>query len=384
MLYGTVLGLRTFCYRTGLLRSTSFDIPTISVGNLSVGGTGKTPHIEYLIRLLSPYIQVATLSRGYGRKTEGFRFVEQNSTPQEVGDEPLQFKLKYPDVPVAVGESRSFAIPQLLQKNGHVRTILLDDAYQHLAVKPYLNILLTDYARPFTHDLVLPAGMLREWPSGYQRADIIIITKCPNTLSTQEKAKWIAEINPYAHQKVFFSKFEYKTPYPLISSPKSAQEAFAQSEVFLNMPTNNNQRSPLGVEASIYGVSSKADQLPTTNHQLSTNLDIVLLCAIAKVDYLLSHLKKTVKSVTTIEFEDHRFFTNYDIAQAKKTFDNLDSKNKIILTTEKDMVRLQQHQPYISEHKLPIYVLPIEVEFLFNEGKAFDEEIKKKLLEFKI
>jgi tetraacyldisaccharide 4'-kinase len=346
------------------MKSSTFDIPIISVGNLSVGGTGKTPHIEYLVRLLNPYIPVATLSRGYGRKTQGFRFVELDSTPQEVGDEPLQFKLKFPDVPVAVGENRAFAIPKLLQQYWHVKTILLDDAFQHLAVEPYLNILLTDYERPFTRDLVLPAGMLREWPSGYQRADIIIVTKCPDTITKAEKAAWLKDLNPFDYQTVFFTKFGYKKIYPL--SFQGNHWSLVDKSTLMPTP---NEKQPKANEIDI---------------QLSTNLDVVLLCAIARADYLLKYLKQTVRSVKTMEFEDHRFFTNYDMAQTKKAFDELESKNKIIITTEKDMVRLVQHNPYIQQNNLPIYILPIEVEFLFNEGYIFDEELKEKLLAFKI
>ena len=340
VLYGTVVGLRNFCYRIGLLRSSSFDIPVINVGNLSVGGTGKTPHIEYLIDLLKPYIDVATLSRGYGRRTEGFRMVEVNSTAEEVGDEPLQFKRKRPFLPVAVGENRSFAIPQLLQFHPEIRTILLDDAFQHLAVKPYLNILLTEYSHPFMRDFILPTGRLREWQSGYQRADIIVVTKCPDGMTVSAKEKWGLDIRLFPHQRLYFSKFIYGTPYSLFN--------------------------------------------PNYQEALTLKTDVLLLCAIAKTDYLLGYLKTVVRSVRTLEFDDHRFFTNYDIAQAKREFDGMDSKQKVIITTEKDMVRLDPHYSFLTEHQLPVYVLPIEVGFLFDEGRGFDEDVKGTLLEFKI
>ncbi len=351
LLYGFVVGIRSFLYRSQLLKSSRFDIPIISVGNLNVGGSGKSPHIEYLIKLLLPYIQVSVLSRGYKRKTEGFRIVEANDSVLNVGDEPLQFKTKYPSVSVAVGEKRAYAIPQMLYQNPTIQTILLDDAFQHLAVKPYLNILLTEFSEPFTRDFLLPAGRLRDWRSSYHKADIVIVTKCPTHLSLQDKAKWIKELNPYPFQRVYFSYYEYGTPYRILSD------------------TGQNS----------YESESKPEII-----QLDTDTEVLLVCAIAKADYLVDYLSSKVKSVTTMKFEDHRLFSNYDIAQFKRLYDNLPSKKKVIITTEKDVPRLLLHKDYISNNQLIIYALPIEVNFLFGEKSVFDEDIKAKLLEFKI
>ena len=182
LVYGVAMSIRRFLYETKLMRSSQFDVPTISVGNLSTGGTGKTPHIEYLIRLLQPYINVSVLSRGYKRKTEGFRMVQVDNTVLEVGDEPLQFKLKYPSVPIAVSERRAYAIPQMLYRHPDIQTILLDDAFQHLAVAPYFNILLTEYNFPFNKDFLLPAGRLRDWRKTAAKANVIVVTKCKNDL----------------------------------------------------------------------------------------------------------------------------------------------------------------------------------------------------------
>jgi tetraacyldisaccharide 4'-kinase len=340
VLYGAAASLRLFLYRIRILRPARFDVPTISIGNMTVGGTGKTPHIEYLIQLLSPYFQVATLSRGYGRKTHGFMIAQPEHTADDIGDEPWQFKTKYPDVPVAVGERRDLAIPQLMHAFNDIKTILLDDAYQHLAVQPFINVLLTEYDHLFTKDWVFPVGRLREWQSGYRRADAIIVTKCPETLSETNRQAVLKEIAPFYHQKVFFSYLQYGAPYPL----------FEKEEMI----------------------------------ELSKSLDIIVLCAIARPQYLENYLKTKVKSVLMMDFEDHRSFTNYDIAQTLEAFKNLPSEHKMVLTTEKDSARLEKHYPYLIENQLPVYILPIEVNFHFEAIERFDSFIKDKLLTFKI
>lgn len=350
LVYGIIVGARRFFYRTKLLRSSRFDIPTICVGNLNVGGAGKTPHIEYLIRLLQPYINVSVLSRGYKRRTEGFRMVETDCTAVDVGDEPLQYKLKYPSVPIAVSEKRAYAIPQMLYRHPDVQTILLDDAFQHLAVKPYLSILLTEFSDPFTKDFLLPAGRLRDWRATYRHADIIIITKCPFDLHDTEKQRFIHDINPYHYQRLYFSYYNYGTPYPIFIHPTAALQ----------------------------------ESIQTIFKPLDAETEVLLVCGIAKPDYLLDYLTSKVKSVTTMAFEDHRLFSNYDVAQFKRLFDALTGKKKMILTTEKDATRLLLHQDYLVENQLDIYVLPIEVAFHFEEGAIFDVDIKNVLLNFKV
>jgi tetraacyldisaccharide 4'-kinase len=339
LIYGLVVSMRRFLYRTGLMRSSRFDVPTISVGNLNTGGSGKTPHIEYLIRLLEPYINVSVLSRGYRRKTEGFRMVETDNTVIEVGDEPLQFKLKYPSVPVAVGEKRAYAIPQLLYRNSQLQAILLDDAFQHLAVTPYLNILITEFHNPFTRDYLLPAGDLRDWRSSYRHADVIVVSKCPEDLTEAERQTFIEELNPYPSQTVFFSYYAYGAPYKL----------FAPSVFF----------------------------------DLDSDTEVLLVCGIAKPQYLTDYISRHAKSVQTMAFEDHRLFTNYDVAQFKRVYEGMKSPKKVIITTEKDAVRLALHKSYILDNQLPIYVLPIEVDFLFDQKDTFDKGIKDRLLAFK-
>lgn len=339
ILYGMGVSLRNFLYRKELLKGVDFDLPTISVGNLSVGGAGKTPHIEYLIRLLKDYIQVSTLSRGYKRKTKGFLAVEPTHNAEIVGDEPLQYKRKFPDIMVAVAESRIFAVPEMIAHRPNVQTILLDDAYQHRSIRPFINILLTEFSHPFTEDYLLPSGRLREWRSAYARADIIIVSKCPNEISEADRQHFIDTIKPFPKQKLFFSYYNYDNPYYILD--------------------------------------------PRYRAPLQEDWDVVLICAIARADYLVNHLTSKVNSVKVLEYEDHRYFTKRDVGQLKATYDNLDSNKKLIITTEKDAMRLELHRPYLVEHRLPVFVIPVLVDFHFDEGEQFDDLIKNRLLEFR-
>ncbi|MCB0704468.1 MAG: tetraacyldisaccharide 4'-kinase [Saprospiraceae bacterium] len=339
LLYGLGVSLRNLFYRIGTLKAVEFNLPIISIGNLSVGGSGKTPHTEFLIRQLREYINVATLSRGYKRKTKGFREVFTNHTAELVGDEPLQFKRKYPDVMVTVSESRTFGIPEILNRRGDTQLILLDDAFQHRSVKPGLNILLTEFERPFTQDYLLPVGRLREWRSGYQRADIIIVSKCPDDLTEADRELVRKEINLFPNQQLFFSKYKYLEPYYIF---------------------NSRHRVPL-----------------------AKDLHVLMVSAIANTDYLVSYLEPRLGSIKTLEYEDHHQFTGTDISNIKRHFDQLPDGRRMILTTEKDAVRLYQHQEYLLQQKLPIFALPVEVEFLFEEGELFMQNVREYLLDFK-
>ncbi|TNE59090.1 MAG: tetraacyldisaccharide 4'-kinase, partial [Bacteroidetes bacterium] len=216
LLYGLGVGLRNLMYRIGLLRSVQFNLPVISVGNLTVGGAGKSPHIEYLLRWLDTYVNVAMLSRGYGRKTEGFRIVRTTDSVEASGDEPVQIKRKFPNVPIVVSESRALGVPELIKQFPDTHCILLDDAFQHLAVTPGLNILLTEFDRPFTRDWLMPSGRLREGRFEYRRADLIIVTKCPADFTARQRVDMLREIDPYPRQKVYFSRYRYGVPYELL------------------------------------------------------------------------------------------------------------------------------------------------------------------------
>ncbi|MEI9945280.1 MAG: tetraacyldisaccharide 4'-kinase [Chitinophagaceae bacterium] len=216
LLYWLGLVIRNWLYDKNISQSSSFALPLICVGNLSIGGTGKSPMVEYLLRLLKDKYSVATLSRGYKRKTKGYALADDDSTALDIGDEPMQFHLKFPNVPVAVGEERLDAISQLLQDKPATEAIILDDAFQHRAIKAGLNILLTDYNNLFTRDFYLPTGDLRDLKSQYKRAQVIVITKCDPAISEQEKQRIIKEINPKPHQSIFFTAISYGEPYHIL------------------------------------------------------------------------------------------------------------------------------------------------------------------------
>lgn len=340
LLYGLGVGLVDWFYAIGLLKGIAFNIPVVSIGNLSVGGTGKTPHIEWLIRYFRNYMQVGVISRGYGRKTKGYLEVSVDLVARQTGDEPLQFKRKYPDTAVAVCESRTFAIPQLLLGHPELKLILLDDAYQHRSVTPGINILLTQYKNPYTDDFLLPIGRLREWKKGYKRADIIVVTKCPRELTVEVKKTWEKKLKLLSHQQLFFSYYRYGQPY-----------YFFDGTVRLN---------------------------------ISERPSLLLVCAIARTDYLLEHLNQISKEVEVMEFEDHHFFSKYEVSRMATFFRNMESNNKAIITTEKDAMRLEQHADFLRENKLPIFILPAMVEFHFGEGEELINRIKEFLLAFKV
>lgn len=341
LLYGLAVSLRNALYRAGIVKPVHFDLPVISVGNLSVGGTGKTPHIEYLIRLLKDYIRVGVLSRGYLRKTRGFRFVSRASNAEEVGDEPLQFKLKYDDIVVAVSESRSLAIPQMVMRHPDLQIILLDDAFQHRSVEPAMHILLTEHDRLFTRDFLLPAGRLREWRQAYRRAHQIIVTKCPPTLTREQAVAIRDEIAPYPHQQVWFTAFQYGMPYRLFDT---------------------NQRQAL-----------------------TADLSVILISGIANTDYLVDHLVDHTGYLDVMDFEDHHYFTPQDMDQLLMRFRRVPKDQPaIILSTEKDATRLALHRKWILENDLPVFILPVAVRFLWEEGTRFDAMIRQFLLDFKV
>ena len=339
LIYGIVIGLRNFVYNVEIVKSISFNIPVISVGNLTMGGAGKTPHIDYLITLLKPFVNVATLSRGYGRKTKGFFFVRKNDKAELVGDEPLQFAEKHNDISVAIAENRVIGINNIIMHVPSTEVVLLDDAYQHRSVKPTVNILLTEYNNLFTKDYLLPAGRLREWRSAYKRADIIIISKCPDQVSIDEKTSIINEIKPFKGQQVFYSKYSYLTPYYIFNK--------------------------------IY------------TRDIDKTDSVLLVCALARTDYLLSYLEDAVDEVKYIEYEDHHYYTETDLRRIASIYDKLKGKTKYILTTEKDAARLKSHEKLIKALNVPILVLPAEVSFLEGDQSKFNAYIKDHLLEFK-
>jgi len=325
-LYGGVVWLRNSLYDSGFFSSIRFSIPVITVGNLSVGGTGKTPHVEYLIKLLQYRFRVATMSRGYKRRTQGFLLADADTNALRIGDEPMQYHMKFPELTVSVAEERITGIPRLLQNRPGVEVVLLDDAYQHRSVKAGLNVLITDYSRPFYKDHILPIGTLREKRAAYKRADVIIVSKCPPDLDKATAEEIKKQIAPLPHQSVFFTAIKYEQPYDLFT----------------------------GQPMSLAG------------------LNTILVCCIARPEPLVAQLESTAKDVHVLSYPDHHYFLNRDIEEIKDTYNNWDVSNKVIVTTEKDAARLVLHADKLKEWGVSIVILPISVGFLLNGGQEFD------------
>lgn len=328
IIYGSVIWIRNKLFDKKILRSAAFNFPIICIGNLAVGGTGKTPMAEYIIRLLEDKFTVATLSRGYKRKTKGFAIADEKTADIDVGDEPMQLHKKFPGITVAVAEERVIGIPQLLYSKPATQVIILDDAFQHREVRAGLNILLTAYGNLFTRDFLLPAGDLRDVKASRKRAQVIVVTKCKSHLNEEERDKIIKEINPLPHQKIYFSKIEYSSPYHLFSKQKK----------FLKPECN-----------------------------------VLLVCGIADPAPLKEMLTSYVHTYELLLFRDHHIFNTDDLKEIKKHFSKIENENKIILTTEKDGVRLAKFEKEL-EH-LPIYVLPIAHQFLFGEDITFEKQV---------
>ena len=336
LVYGLIIMVRNFLFDKNIFKSSAFNFPLISVGNLSAGGTGKSPMVEYLISLLKDEFKVATISRGYKRKTKGYVLASENTTALEIGDEPMQFHIKFPEMPVAVGEERIVAIPQLLHDRPGTEAIILDDAFQHRTIRPGFNILLTAYNDLFTDDFFLPTGDLRDSKSSSRRAQIIVVTKCPGYLPEEEKESITEEINPNKNQQVFFTTIEYSTPYHI---------------------TNHHQKN------------------------ISPGDEVLLVCGIANPKPLQNFLQINTSSYTMLTYSDHHIFTIDDIKEINKKFDYIPSSNKYILTTEKDAVRFLKFSEQLDT--MPLYIIPIKHSFLFNEAKKFDETVIGFIKDFK-
>jgi tetraacyldisaccharide 4'-kinase len=338
MLYGIGVSIYQSLYYSGFIKAVKFSFPVISIGNLSVGGTGKSPHIEYLIRLLKEHLYLGVLSRGYKRNTSGFILVDSEHDAKQVGDEPRQIKNKFPDIPVAVSESRALGIPRLIRNFPELNLILLDDAFQHLAVKPGLNILLTEFSHPYTSDFLLPSGRLREWRFGAARADVVIVTKCPDNLTESDFLSWRNTLQLKKHQKLFFSKINYGIPYQIFN--------------------------------------------PAKQFLLNPGLHVTLISAIAQSSYLLNYLSTHVASVVDYNFEDHHYFKESEIKALLSKHDQISHPNKMILTTEKDATRLMLFRDFFEQRDIEVYAIPIEV--TFYEEEILNQFIKTYLLDFKI
>jgi tetraacyldisaccharide 4'-kinase len=334
-IYGVIIYVRNFLYKKNILKSVKFNLPIICVGNLSVGGTGKSPMVEYLVGLLKNEYKIATLSRGYKRKTKGYALAMENTNALQIGDEPMQFHMKFPEVAVAVGEERIVAIPQLLHDRPETQAIILDDAFQHRAIEAGLNIVLTDYNNLFTRDFFLPMGDLRDQRASYKRAQVIVVTKCPATLTENEKKKLVAEINPIQGQHVFFTSIVYGEPYHIISQQV---------------------------------------------RKITTNDEVLLICGIANPKPLQDYILNQAHSYEEHLYSDHYIFRIDDLRDMKSRLEKLQAENRMIITTEKDAVRLLKFEKELTD--LPVYVIPVKHSFLFNEGKKFDALLHQFIKEF--
>lgn len=325
IIYWLIILIRNKLYDKKILDSATFGLPLICVGNLSVGGTGKSPMVELLVRNLKDDFKVATLSRGYKRKTKGYALANENSSALEIGDEPMQFKLKFPDVPIAVGEERLDAISQLLHDKPETQCIILDDAFQHRAIKAGLNILLTDFKNLFTRDFYLPTGDLRDLKSSYKRAEIIVVTKCDPFMDQNEQKEIIEEIGLLSNQQIFFAANMYGELYHIISKERMTGSL--------------------------------------------TGTEVLLVTGIANPQPLKELLVDHAETFYMLHYPDHHIFTIDDWKDIKKRFDKMESDRKIILTTEKDAVRLAKFGEQLKN--VPLYVIPLEHHFLFNETEKF-------------
>lgn len=326
-LFKVVTNVRNKLFDLGLKPSVKFDLPVIGIGNLSVGGTGKTPMVEHLIRLcLSKGITPATLSRGYGRKTKGMRVANEFDNAQTLGDEPFQFYRKFSEgVRVVVGEDRAYAIPNIVDQFDDVGVILLDDAYQHRYVRPLYNILLTEYDRPFYCDYLLPAGRLRESRNGASRADVVVVTKCPTEISGETIIEVEKKIRRYTNKRVFFTTIRYGAPLPLNLSGSSE------------------------LCGRVVLVSGLANHIPFEEYA-----------------------KRAFDVASHIVFNDHHRYTFSDLENIVSTVQTL--KDCVVLTTEKDMVKMIAKEFSELTKQISMFYLPIEIEFLKN-GQEFDEMV---------
>ena len=331
-LYGLGVRFRNFLFDVGILKSQDYKVPIISVGNITVGGTGKTPHVEYLAKLLKDQFKVAVLSRGYKRKSHGYVLADKDTPMRQIGDEPYQMRQKFPGITVAVDKNRRRGIARLTEDDT-IDVILLDDAFQHRYVKPGINILLVDYHRLIIYDKLLPAGRLREPLPGKNRADIVIVTKCPKELKPMEYRVITRAMNLYAYQTLYFSTLEYGELRPVFPQVRSS----------------------------------------LTLSQLSSH-NVLLLTGIASPRQLSEDLKPLVKSITPMAFADHHHFTQKDLLRLSATFEAMPSP-KAIITTEKDATRLNDAGELGDELRKAFYVIPVNIKFMLEQEDLFNQNI---------
>ena len=331
MWYAIGVWFRNFLFSVGIKKQSTPQVTTVGVGNLCAGGAGKTPFVEYLLHLFSEQYSTALLSRGYARKTKGYVLDDGNHDPSLLGDEPAMIARKYPKVTVAVCEKRVEGTEKLLSSGNPPQLIVLDDVFQHRYIKPTVNILLTEYHRPFYKDFILPFGNLREGRAARFRANIVIVTKSPEQLKPLEKHSIITRLKLRPYQKVFFSYIHYCDPLPLLGF------------------------SPL---------------------PLNTLDSVLIVTGIAHPETMHQYVRGICPTVTTIKYSDHHKYTLSDIKRIRKAFDHLSGDRKIILTTEKDAARLRELAAKNALIGLPVYYMPIEVRIHQNDEDNFDQTIQ--------
>ncbi len=331
-LFGAFVKLRNHLYDTGRLKSFSFDIPVISVGNLNTGGTGKTPHCLFLLQKLQHICKPGFVSRGYKRKTQGRILADKHSSASDIGDEPKLVKYHHEDIPVMVGAERIMAIPELLMQVEGTNCIVLDDAFQHRKVVPALSILLTEYADLYTRDYLLPAGNLREHSKESRRADIIIVSKCPQSINLAERQAIRRELSPNKDQILLFSRLKYMPAYHLLNK-----------ELLLDWKQKKN---------------------------------ILLCCGIARRQALIQYLNSKDLNLTIKAYSDHFYFLEKDLKNIDRLFNTL-QEDTIILTTEKDAMRFLLHEDWIRDRAWPIYALPIQVAMSDDDNELLFGELER-------
>ncbi len=339
--YGAGVWLRNTAFNMGILPQEEFDVPVVSVGNITVGGTGKTPHVEYIIEALYRRYHVAVLSRGYKRKTKGFILASNNMTPRDIGDEPYQIFTKYSGlITLAVCENRRKGIRELLRIDPNINLILLDDGFQHRYVTPKVNIVLVDYNHPPYDDKLMPLGTLREPARSVLRGDIVVVTKCPSDITAMDIRMVKKNLGLFPYQGLYFSNIRYADPVPVF-------------------PVQSPQLTSL--------------------QWLREDDAVLCLTGIATPKPLVRYLRQYAASVKVMHFDDHHFFTRRDFTDIFKVYHKLEGKRKFIITTEKDAVRIMNNPYYPPTRRNCIFYIPMKVGFLEMEGSNFIDELVKKI-----
>lgn len=337
LLYGFFTGLRNFLYNSGILKSHEFDIPVICVGNITVGGTGKTPHTEYIASVLEKHFRVATLSRGYLRKSRGFVIASPSSKVRDIGDEPKQISGKLPRIVVAVDRNRVHGINRIMDERPDTGVIILDDGFQHRKIKPGFTVLLSDFSRLMIRDTLLPYGNLRESIHNMKRADIIIITKSPLNLSPIQRRIIAREVGKAPYQHLYFTSLTYGAPVP------------------------------------VFGRQNNDGNLPAFS--VSRDASILLVTAIANPLPLKEYLEKEYREVRQVIYRDHHNYRESDIRTITRSFNEMNSSEKYIFTTEKDAVKLMELTGMDENVKAALCYIPVGIHFLNDDSEEFDNII---------